>query len=110
MEHQPRTPEPERQPSPEITSGEPYILLKGGLVINNPGLPIIDLDLLEADALIDGDPEQARYLAGEARRFGLNDIAKQFETFAEFATEELGRNGRKQDPDSNHPEGSDGTA
>jgi len=85
----PRTPQPEQQPSPEQVAGDPYILLEGGLVINDPGLPIIDLDLLDADIVIDGDPERARELAAEARRFGLDEIAARFDAFADTAAAEI---------------------
>ncbi|MGE3795584.1 MAG: hypothetical protein AB7I38_16900 [Dehalococcoidia bacterium] len=58
-------------------------------MINDPGLPIFDLDLLDADLLIDGDDEHARELAEQARRFGLDDIATRFQTFADTAVAEL---------------------
>lgn len=96
MEKQ-RTPEPEQprdsageqQPSAEHVGSDPYILIEGGLVINDPGLPIIDLDLMDADIVIDGDPERARKLAAEARQFGLDDIPARFDAFADTADAEI---------------------
>lgn len=87
MEHPRHAPDPENQHPPEHEPHpeEPYIVLHGGLIVNNPALPIIDLDLLDVDTLLEGDAAQARLMAQDAGRFGLTEIAEQFRLFADMA-------------------------
>ena len=62
--------------------GDPYVIVRGGLVANDPALPVIDLDVLEADAPSAQDAEYARERADLARSLGLNDIADELDQFA----------------------------
>jgi hypothetical protein len=53
------------------------------LVINDPELPVFDLDVLETSTLIPADLKYARETAARARRLGLADIAERLEEFAD---------------------------
>lgn len=63
-------------------SGDPYILIEGGLVKNTPALPVIDLDILDAEVPLPGDGDRALESARIARSFGLNEDAARLEAFA----------------------------
>lgn len=65
------------------TGGDPYIVLEGGLIQNEPALPVIDLDLLDCDVTLPGDRERATDMANLARHHGLTSIAERFEAFAD---------------------------
>lgn len=63
-------------------SGDPYIVIEGGLIANTPMLPVIDLDLIDTDAPLPGDSDRATESATIARSFGLVDHAARLEAFA----------------------------
>lgn len=84
MERQPHNEErPEQRVEREPIDGDPYIVLEGGLITNEPALPIIDLDLTEVSALTRDDLEEAARLAATARAFGRDDLAERFDAFIE---------------------------
>ena len=62
--------------------GDPYVIVRGGLVTNDPALPVIDLDVLDSDAPFPEDAAYAREQASLARRLGLADIADELDQFA----------------------------
>ncbi len=64
-----------------IHAGEPYVLVEGGLVQNNPLLPVFDLDVLETDFITVHDVDYAEELADRARAHGLRDIATELDRF-----------------------------
>ncbi|OJX65522.1 MAG: hypothetical protein BGO95_10700 [Micrococcales bacterium 73-13] len=59
-----------------VWPGDPYVLVEGGLVQNEPILPMFDLDVLNADFIVDDD------LAYRARAYGLTGIAARLDRFA----------------------------
>lgn len=61
---------------------DPYVILRGGLVVNDPALPVIDLDILDADFPFPEDAEHARDRASLARSLGLTQIADELDEFA----------------------------
>lgn len=69
---------PER-PTPD---GDLYIIIRGGLVVNEPAIPVIDLDVLETDFPDAHDAKYAREQADVARQLGLADIADELDQFA----------------------------
>ena len=67
-------------PTP-VFPGDPYVIIEGGLVSNDPLLPVFDLDVLDADIVSGHDIKVAAYLAEQARAHGLTDIATRLERF-----------------------------
>ena len=61
-----------------LTTGDPYIILEGGIVQNSPRLDVIDLDILDAD-IIDGLAIQEVIAAREvAASHGLEGATEMF--------------------------------
>jgi hypothetical protein len=69
------------EPAP-VCIGDPYVIVEGGLVQNNPLLPVFNLDLLDADFVDESDVDYAIELAQTVRTHGLSDIADRLEAFA----------------------------
>lgn len=61
--------------------GDPYVIVDGGLVQNDPLLPVFDLDVLKAGFITDDDILYARDLADRARAYGLTDLAARVDRF-----------------------------
>lgn len=61
--------------------GHPYVIVEGGLVQNDPLLPVFDLDVLKTDFITDDDILYARDLADRARTYGLTDLAARVDRF-----------------------------
>lgn len=74
--------------------GDPFVLVEGGLVQNDPELPVFDLDILKADFIDADDVQYARELADRARHHGLTETAKRLDDFADGYDEEVGGDGR----------------
>lgn len=70
--------EPEAVAVPEV---QDYVVLEGGLVTNDPSLPVIDMDLLEIEAVSAHDLGEAQEQARLARSLGRADLAERFEAF-----------------------------
>ena len=51
-----------------------FIILSGGLIQNDPGLPILDLDVLRSDFVDEDTLERARELRALAHELGLREI------------------------------------
>ncbi|HRN28948.1 MAG TPA: hypothetical protein PK781_01560 [Terrimesophilobacter sp.] len=61
--------------------GDPYVIVEGGLVQNDPLLPVFDLDILKTSFITDDDILYARDLADRARDYGLTDLAARVDRF-----------------------------
>jgi hypothetical protein len=85
MEHEHQTTEPDRIPSPEKEPSppQPYIILEGGLIANDPGLPVFDLDIFELNAPSVYDVEEAIQQAATARSLGLDGLAARYAEFTD---------------------------
>lgn len=69
-------------PAPTPTyRGDPYVIVEGGLVQNDPLLPVFDLDILKTSFITDDDILYARELADRARAYGLTDLAARIDRF-----------------------------
>lgn len=66
---------------------DPYVIIRGGLVQNDPALPVIDLDVIESEFPNRKDAWFARVTAIEARRLGLADYADELDQFAAWVEE-----------------------
>lgn len=58
-------------------AGDDYIIVRGGLVQNNPSLPVLDLDVLDSDitpSLLAETAKEVESLASLASDLGLDDI------------------------------------
>ncbi len=61
-------------------TGDPYVLVEGGLVQNDPALPVLDLDFLDS---VDSPFDDEAILAYDlARRFNLADTMKRIKECA----------------------------
>lgn len=50
--------------------GDPYIIVRGGVVENDPALPVLDLDVLESEVWDDQTAEEVQALLARAREAG----------------------------------------
>jgi hypothetical protein len=64
------------------------VIVEGGLVQNEPVLPVFDLDVLKADFINEDDISHARGLADRARQYGLARLAARIDRFVQSETEE----------------------
>jgi hypothetical protein len=64
-----------------VYPGEPYVVLEGGLVNNDPLLPVFDLDVLKSGYIDEHEIGYATSLAEQAREHGLTEIATRLDRF-----------------------------
>lgn len=69
-------------PNAASMSGDSYVIVRGGLVVNDPALPVFDLDVLDTEFPFPDDAEYARERARLARSLGLTGIAAELDGFA----------------------------
>ncbi|MBN9605006.1 MAG: hypothetical protein J0G30_00130 [Actinomycetales bacterium] len=74
--------------------GDPFVLVEGGLVQNDPELPVFDLDILKADFIDADDIQYARELSGRACYHGFTETAARLDAFVASYQEEVTDDGR----------------
>ena len=65
-----------------VPSGDPYVSVRGGLIVNDPAVAVFDLDMLDAQFPLPSDAEHASERANLARSLGLTSIAEELDAFA----------------------------